>query len=60
MDAAIQLPDPDQVQARIRLCRAELNELKRLLRASLAADKIKQAREAREALTRRREAADVR
>jgi hypothetical protein len=54
MDATLQLPDPDQVQARIRLCRAELNELKRILRASLAAQRVKEAREARERLAQPR------
>jgi hypothetical protein len=45
---ATNLPDPDQIKHRIGLCREELAELKRALRAVKAQEKADQARRARQ------------
>jgi hypothetical protein len=50
METSIGFPDPEHIQKRINLCRAELAELKRVLRASLAAQKADEARQLRDGL----------
>jgi hypothetical protein len=47
MATTTQFPPPETILERIRLCREELAELKRLLRAARAALKADQARHAR-------------
>jgi hypothetical protein len=46
-----QLPKPDEILARIKLCREEVTALKKLLRASRAAEQAEQARAQRQGAT---------
>jgi len=47
MTTTITLPTPDQIVERINLCRVELAQLKRVLRAIKASEKAEQAHRAR-------------
>ena len=47
MDVTASLPSSDAIRKQVRLCREELAELKKLLRAALSAERAQAARMAR-------------